>query len=107
MSRLHAFPRPIVAIACAGAASAASAIDYSGVFFFGDSLSDAGNLAVLVGADPGQTITGNAYIPSRPYASGQFTDADVWAKTFAAGLGLASSGQPALLGGGNYAFGGA
>jgi outer membrane lipase/esterase len=89
----------------ATASSAASL--FSGLFVFGDSLSDAGNLAIAIGADPAQVITGNSYIPGRPYASGQFTDGDVWAKTFAGALGLAAFGQPALAGGGNFAFGGA
>ena len=107
MLRFRAFVRFLLAVACAGATSAASAADPTEVFFFGDSLADSGNLALANGSDPGQVITGNTYIPSRPYASGQFTNADVWAKPFAAALGLAPSGQPSLLGGGNFAFGGA
>ncbi|HZW72668.1 MAG TPA: SGNH/GDSL hydrolase family protein, partial [Caldimonas sp.] len=39
--------------------------------------------------------------------SGQFTNGDVWAKTFASALGVPLSAQPVPAGGGNYAFGGA
>ena len=103
---LRGLVRSIVAIVCAGATTCASA-QYSNVFFFGDSLTDPGNLALAIGSDPAQVITGDTYIPSQPYASGQFTNGDVWAKTFASAFGLPLSGQPALLGGDNYAFGGA
>ncbi|MGZ8259924.1 MAG: SGNH/GDSL hydrolase family protein [Caldimonas sp.] len=108
MLRLPRLVRSLVAtLACLGAAAAASAGPYDEAFFFGDSLSDAGNVAIAIGANPGQVITGNTYIPSQPYASGQFSDGDVWARTFSAALGIAPSGLPSLSGGGNYAFGGA
>jgi outer membrane lipase/esterase len=68
---------------------------------------DRGNLAIAIGADPTQTITGNSYIPSKPYASNQFSNGDVWVKSFADALGLASFALPALAGGGDFAFGGA
>jgi len=96
----------LAAAALAGLASTASAVD--GLVIFGDSLSDTGNVAALVGANALQVITDNSYIPSQPYASLQFSNGDVWAKNFAAAIGLASSAQPSLLGvGSNYAFGGA
>ena len=91
-------------LACSTWASAAA---YDGLYIFGDSLSDAGNNALVIGADPGQVITGNTYIPSRPYASGQYTNGNVWARSFADGLGLGAYGMPSLAGGGNFAFGGA
>lgn len=97
----------VAAAALAGLATVASASSYSGLFVFGDSLSDSGNDALLIGSDPNQVITGNSYIPSQPYASGQFTNGDVWAKTFASAIGLASFGLPSLTGGGDFAFGGA
>ncbi len=59
------------------------------VFVFGDSLSDSGNLEIIAPsavADP-------------PYPDGQFTNGDTWATQ----LGL----TPSLLGGTNFAFGGA
>ena len=108
MLRLPTFVRSLAAtLACAGFPFAVSAGPYSEAFFFGDSLSDSGNVAIAIGADPGQVITGNTYIPGQPYASGQFSNGDVWVKTFAAAIGIAPSGLPSLAGGGDYAFGGA
>ena len=97
----------VVAVVLTGLAAGASAHNFSSLYFFGDSLSDAGNVALAIGTDPDQVITGNDYIPSKPYASGQFTDNDVWAITFAKALGLTPFAEPALSGGGNFAFGGA
>jgi len=97
----------VIAAALGGLSAVAAAADFGGLYVFGDSLADSGNVARLVGSDPGQVITGNSYIPSRPYASGQFTNGDVWVKGFASSLGLAPFGAPSLDGGGDYAFGGA
>ena len=95
-------------LAVAGFAFTASAnAQYTGLYVFGDSLSDTGNNAAFIGADPGQVVTGNTYIPTFPYASGQYTNGNVWVHTFAAGLGLSSSAAPFWAGGGVYAFGGA
>jgi outer membrane lipase/esterase len=96
------------ALALASLAGLASASSYTGLFIFGDSLSDPGNLANSgVPANPGQVISSNFYIPDSPYASGQFTNGDVWAYSFASALGLAPYAAPAVLHGGNFAFGGA
>jgi len=74
------------------------------VFFFGDSLTDAGNnAAVLPGVTP-VPIPDN-FIATFPYASGHYTDGPVWAQSFASALGL--SANASLTGGTNYAFGGA
>ncbi|MEF7613657.1 SGNH/GDSL hydrolase family protein [Aquincola sp. MAHUQ-54] len=83
----------------------ASHAAFSSLFVFGDSLSDSGNATLAVGANPGQVITSNGYVPSQPYGSGVFSNGPVWATSFAAGLGLAA--QASLAGGTNYAFGGA
>ncbi len=107
MARFRALLRSVVALACASLATAASAQSFTGLFVFGDSLSDRGNIALAVGADPSQVISGNSYIPSRPYASNQFSNGDVWVKSFADALGLAPFAMPALAGGGDFAFGGA
>ncbi len=96
-----------VAAALSGLAGLAPAAGYSGLYIFGDSLSDAGNIALAIGANPNQVVTDNSYIPSQPYASGQFTNGNVWAKSFAASLGFGSAGLPSGAGGSNYAFGGA
>jgi outer membrane lipase/esterase len=71
------------------------AFAYSALYAFGDSLSDSGNVSVL---------TGGA-VPAAPYAPGRFSNGPVWVETLAANLGLAAN--PALLGGTNFAFGGA
>lgn len=80
---------------------------YSELFIFGDSLSDSGNNALALW--PGVTpipIPDNSFIPTFPYASGTYSDSQVWAQPFAASLGL--SADPSLSPGGtNYAFGGA
>lgn len=79
---------------------------YSGLYVFGDSLSDSGNNAIVLGIDAGQVISGNGYIPSEgPYASGHYTDGAVWAQDLATALGV--SAAPSLAGGTDYAFGGA
>lgn len=97
----------VAAAILTGFAASASAYNFSGLYIFGDSLSDSGNIALALGSDSSQVITGNDYIPNRPYASGQFTDGDVWARTFASAIGLAPFAEPALAGGGNFAFGAA
>ena len=79
---------------------------YSNVFIFGDSLSDSGNNAVVLGPNITPVpISGNSFIPVFPYASGHYTNDQVWAQSFALALGL--SAAPSLLGGTDYAFGGA
>lgn len=92
-----------VAAALFSLAGAASA--YSGLVVFGDSISDGGNVAALIGTDPDQVITGNDYIPSAPYASGTFSDGATWVNGLASQLGVVVG--PSLAGGSNYAFGGA
>lgn len=98
---------PALAVAAFLASSPAQAGPYDALFIFGDSLSDSGNNALVIGTNPGQTISSNAYIPTFPYASGQYTNGNVWATSFASSLGLAAYAAPALAGGGNFAFGGA
>ena len=102
MSRIR-----VLFVAAALVVSSAASAGYSGLYVFGDSLSDPGNLAAAIGSDPAQVITGNGYIPDRPYASQQFSNGDVWARTYADLMGLAAFGQPFGAGGGNFAFGGA
>lgn len=89
-------------LALAGTAQAAG---YSGLYVFGDSLSDSGNSAIAIGADPAQLVNGNQYIASHPFASGTYSNGSVWSQQFAARLGLTAA--PSLAGGSNYAFGGA
>jgi outer membrane lipase/esterase len=99
----------LCATAFAGAALLSSAAHaFTGLYVFGDSLSDSGNnRAVLGNGGAGQVIANNSYIPSLPYASGTYSNGAVWVNSFAAGLGLTSFAAPSLTGGGDYAYGGA
>jgi hypothetical protein len=105
------FTRPILRLAAIAsvllAAAAPAAAQFSSLTVFGDSLTDSGNNALVIGANGTQVITGNTYIPSQPYASGTYSNGATWVSSFAAGIGLAPSALPSLAGGGNYAFGGA
>jgi phospholipase/lecithinase/hemolysin len=83
------------------------AAGFTELYVFGDSLSDSGNNAALIGANGAQVITGDSYIPSQPYALGAYTNASTWVSAFSAGLGLGSYGAASLAGFGNYAYGGA
>src|SRR6516225_9570540 len=71
---------------------------YSNLFVFGDSLSDSGNNAIVLAPNVTPVpISGNSFIPFFPYASGRYTNAQVWAQILAASLGV--SAAPSLLGG--------
>ncbi len=96
-----------VALTAAGLVAApAWAGPYSQLVVFGDSLSDNGNNAAAGLFDPGQVITGNSYVPGSTYApAGTYSNGPVWASYFAAAIGVPLS--PSLLGGTDYAFGGA
>ena len=84
----------------------AQAGSFSGLFVFGDSLSDNGNNALAGLYDPAQVITGNTYIPSYTYAPAHvYSNGPVWATYFAAMIGVPLA--PSLAGGGDFAFGGA
>ena len=62
---------------------------YSNLFVFGDSLSDSGNNAVVLAPNVTPVpISGNGFIPTYPYASGHYTNNQVWAQTLASSLGL-------------------
>ena len=79
---------------------------YSALYIFGDSLSDSGNNAIVLAPNTTPVpISSNDFIPSFPYASGHYTNGPVWAEDFASALGLSAS--PSLLGGTNFASGGA
>ena len=95
------------AFACLISSSAAhAAATFSNLFIFGDSLSDSGNNAIVLAPNVTPVpISGNSFIPTFPYASGHYTNGQVWAQTFAAAFGL--SAIPSLAGGTDYAFGGA
>jgi outer membrane lipase/esterase len=97
---------PLVAVtAFSLTALPASAAIYDSLVVFGDSLSDNGNNALVIGSNAGQTITGNTYVPSQPYGSGVYSNGPVWASGVASAIGVTL--QPSLAGGTDYAFGGA
>jgi outer membrane lipase/esterase len=50
-------------------------------------------------------ISGSGFIPTYPYASGHYTNNQIWAQTLASSLSL--NVDPSLFGGTDYAFGGA
>jgi outer membrane lipase/esterase len=94
-----------VAIAALSTAPAQAADPFTSIFVFGDSLSDAGNNAAAGLYNPGQVVTGNSYVPSFTYASKTYSNGAVWASYLANLLNLPLG--PSLLGGNDFAFGGA
>jgi outer membrane lipase/esterase len=94
-------------------AAPSQASSFSQLVFFGDSVSDSGNVALALNLPFGlaQTVS-NTYIPDAPYPTdgvshfpATFSNGPVWATQFAARLGL--SADPSLLGGTDFAFAGA
>ncbi|TLD44317.1 MAG: Esterase EstA [Accumulibacter sp.] len=94
----------------------AQASMYSDLVFFGDSLSDTGNVLSL------STAFSPPPFPSFPAAPGRFSNGPVWTETLAQGLGFAGNAAPSNLlfagpaigvipigapGGQNFSFGGA
>jgi outer membrane lipase/esterase len=112
VSMKHAFfgrALPLIAFTAFGLASLpATASIYDSLVVFGDSLSDSGNAAIAVGS-AAQTISGNDYVPSKPYIvngfSGTFSNGPVWATDVAKAFNVPLS--PSFAGGTNFALGGA
>jgi outer membrane lipase/esterase len=91
-------PAAFAAVALAATLAApASALAFSNVYIFGDSLSDTGNIFAATG---GST-------PGAPYFAGRFSDGPVWVEHLAAGVGHANAAKASLQGGNNFAWGGA
>ena len=86
----------VVALVMMGAVSSAAVASYSQVYFFGDSLTDTGNL---------YASSGGLLPVSPPYYNGGFSNGPLWSQTFANALGFAST--PAVSGGNNFAWAGA
>lgn len=106
----------LVATAFSAPAQAGVAISpYSGLVVFGDSLSDSGNnAAVLFNAPfslaptPPSAIIGNTFVAFAPSSAGTYSDGPVWVDAVAAALlGSSFPARASLLGGTNYASGGA
>ncbi|MFN7121523.1 MAG: SGNH/GDSL hydrolase family protein [Hydrogenophaga sp.] len=101
--RIRSFLRAALLPTLAAASMAAHAGPFTGIFIFGDSLSDTGNVSIATdGVAPG---TGDIPGIVQPYAPGRYSNGPLWVETFASGLGLAVA--PALAGGNNFAFAGA
>ena len=96
MSCLSRLSRGLVGL-CLSATAFAAQAGYSSLTFFGDSLSDTGNLFIS---------SGGAFPPS-PYYDGRRSDGPVWVEYLAQGLGMPAAAAPFLAGGNNYAFIGA
>jgi outer membrane lipase/esterase len=86
----------LASICLAMSGVSAKAGQYTGLYVFGDSLSDVGNVSLG---------TGGA-IPGAPYFNGRFTNGPNWVDDLSTKLGLGPVG-PALAGGTDFAFGGA
>lgn len=100
MSWRQRFRHSLAVVSLVLSSTGAQAGLYSNLYVFGDSLSDTGNDLV---------VTGGA-VPSPAYYtdgtnSGRFTNGLNYVDHLAAGLGL--SAAPSVLGGTNYAYGGA
>lgn len=110
-TRLAGLRGGLAVLLLAGASCLAQAAPFTNVYIFGDSLSDSGNNAAVFASlpsPPGPTpvpVAGNTFVPTFPYASGHYTDGAVWAQSFATYFGV--SAAPSLLGGTDYAYGGA
>ena len=100
------FHHTLFGAALAVASLCAQAQPFTGLFVYGDSLSDGGNAAALGAINPAQVITGNTYIPSAAYASETFSNGPVWVNSLATQLGVMGAG-PSSTGGSNWALGGA
>ncbi len=88
-----------LALGALSAALPAAAAPYTSITFFGDSLSDTGNLA-NAGVLP----------PAGAYSGGRYSDGLLWVEYLATYLGLTRDANPfnnASLAGNNYAFAGA
>ena len=101
-------------ISITGWIGAAQALPYSNLVFFGDSLSDTGNVLSLT------TAFAPPPFPNFPGAPGRFSNGPVWTEYLASGLGFASASNPSNLlftgtsvvpigppGGQNFSYGGA
>jgi len=102
---LKSFARLVRLFVLAAVVSSSAHASFSSLFIFGDSLSDSGNNAAILASVTPVPIPGNTFIPDFPYASGHYTNDQIWAQSFASSLGLGTN--PSILGGTDYAFGGA
>lgn len=85
----------------AAATSTPAQAAYADIVFFGDSLSDTGNLYAQ-----SQALLGTPTPVSPPYYNGRFSNGPVWTEHFASGMGQPNAAAPAFAGGNNYAVAG-
>jgi phospholipase/lecithinase/hemolysin len=104
---MHVVSRLLAGALVLSAAATAAAASFSDVYFFGDSLTDTGNVTVLYASVP-KPPGAPAVVPGPPYdAGGRASNGPVYADVLAAGLGHGADATASLLGGNNFAFGGA
>lgn len=99
MSNILRRTRRILLLLCLtlGTSLAAQAA-YSNVYFFGDSLSDTGNVYIASNfTEP----------PDPPYYQGRLSNGPTWVETVASGLGFPGASTAWLAGGNNYSWAGA
>ncbi len=107
--------RSLALLVAAGFGSAAA--PFSDVYFFGDSLTDTGNIFTATRFLNFITLGAFPVTPGTPYFQGRFSNGPVWAEFTASRLGFPNASTPAgmILGdigsvpgdGNNYAIGGA
>ncbi|MEJ2602556.1 MAG: SGNH/GDSL hydrolase family protein [Gammaproteobacteria bacterium] len=75
---------------------------FSEIVVFGASVSDVGNVNIL-------TAGSSVFIPftQPPYFQGRFSNGPLWHEVMAEQLGVPAASTPSLIGGNNFAFGGA
>jgi phospholipase/lecithinase/hemolysin len=86
-----------LALCLLSGARSAEAASYPAIYIFGDSLSDAGN---------DWQLTLRRLPQSPPYSHGRFSNGPIWIQQLGIALGI-STLKPSLLGGSDYAYGGA
>jgi phospholipase/lecithinase/hemolysin len=90
----------LLALAGSGFFSVLRAGPVDAIYAFGDSLSDVGNIYAYT------SVNTPPAFPAAPYVNGQFSNGNVWVQDLAGDLGLGPL-TPSLLGGTDYAVGGA
>ena len=92
----RAFCLFVLLVGASTAWAAEESVELRDIVVFGASFSDVGNDKLAL---PGVVMP--------PYFEGRFSDGPVWHEVMAERLGLPPASVPSLLGGNNYAFGGA
>lgn len=91
----------VLLVAAGQTAYAGGDIEIREIVVFGDSLSDTGNVFLATTSNPDSPT-----IPGPQWFNGRFTNGPVWHEVLAESLDVLTA-QPSLMGGTNYAWGGA